>query len=323
MKLYYIIGDCTDPYINLAAEWRLMQTHKEGIALFLWSNDNTVVIGAHQNPYAEVDINLFLADSGRIARRKTGGGAVYHDLGNLNFSFVADRKYYDKAKQLSVIRLAVEELGIECGESGRNDIVCNGRKFSGNAYYETQKNCLHHGTLLIDTDLAKMKKYLNPSGEKLAKKGVKSVESRVINLSEILPDLKAEDMKEPLKKAFMKVYGGAAQELKAVADGETAELAREFADDKYIFGNWRDFAATAKKSFDWGIAEIKIVCGGGAVREIEIATDCLFPDEVIKAEKLLTGVRTVDLQKTEANEWALDGISGDIIDLARNALCTI
>ena len=194
-KLQVVISNQYNPFLNRAVEQYLTDNQEEGtVAMYLWKNQRTVVIGYNQNPYSECNVKLLLDEGGYLMRRGTGGGAVYHDLGNINFSFIADKKTYDVRKQLSVIQDALRNYGLETEISGRNDLTCQGRKFSGNAFGKGKKNNLHHGTILIKTDGAMMQRYLIVDKAKLMKNGVKSVASRVINLSELAPELTSESI---------------------------------------------------------------------------------------------------------------------------------
>ncbi|MBO4292372.1 MAG: lipoate--protein ligase, partial [Lachnospiraceae bacterium] len=192
-KTRVLLSDSTDPVWNLAVEEYLM-THTEPneIVLYLWQNDHTVVLGRNQDLSAEVREKEFRNEGGTIVRRLSGGGAVYHDLGNLNYTFIAQRGNYDVGRQLGVILAAVGKAGIEAEKTGRNDVTAGGLKFSGNAFYQSGKDCCHHGTLLVSTDLDKMNRYLSPSAEKLKARGVESVRSRVVNLTELSPNLTVE-----------------------------------------------------------------------------------------------------------------------------------
>ena len=153
MILQILISDQYNPFLNRAVEQYLTEHQEEGVVtMYLWKNQRTVVIGYNQNPYAECNVQLLLDEGGYLMRRGTGGGAVYHDLGNINFSFIADKSEYDVQKQLSVIQEALSSYGLQTEISGRNDLICQGRKFSGNAFGKGVVNNLHHGTLLIKTD---------------------------------------------------------------------------------------------------------------------------------------------------------------------------
>ena len=206
IKLQIILGNQYNPYINLAVESKLLDNFLPNtISLFLWRNKQTVVIGTNQNPYSECDVNSLLNEGGFLARRRTGGGAVYHDLGNLNFSFIADKNIYDVNRQMQVIQKALLNFNLETEVSGRNDITYQGRKFSGNAFAKTKYQGLHHGTILIKTDAERLQKYLKVKPAKLHKHGVKSVASRVINLSEVA-DITSENIIPHLIKAFEDIY---------------------------------------------------------------------------------------------------------------------
>ena len=174
-----------DPFRNLAIEKNLTFLTQEGqCILYLWQNRRTVVIGRNQNAWKECNVDALLADGGTLARRMSGGGAVFHDLGNLNFSFCVRKEDYDVDRQLEVIRQALRREGIEAIKSGRNDLLADGRKFSGNAFYKSGEFCCHHGTIMIDVKGGDLTKYLNVPESKLKSKGVESVRSRVTNLRE-------------------------------------------------------------------------------------------------------------------------------------------
>ena len=179
---------CTDPHRNLATEAYLTETVPEDTCiLYLWQNRHTVVIGRNQNAWRECRTTLLEQEGGVLARRLSGGGAVYHDMGNLNFTFSLPTAAYDLRRQQEVLVAACRRLGIPAECSGRNDILTGGRKFSGNSFYHHGGRSFHNGTLLIDVDMEKLGRYLAPSQGKLESKGVASVRSRVVNLSQIQP----------------------------------------------------------------------------------------------------------------------------------------
>ena len=198
----------TDPYTNLAVEEYLTFHAEPGeCILYLWQNAHTVVIGRNQNCWKECRVSELEADGGHLVRRLSGGGAVYHDLGNLNFTFCMRKEDADVDRQLQVIIEAVASFGLTAEKTGRNDVAINGQKFSGNAFFDSKGCYYHHGTLLLNVDTASMSRFLNPSKAKLQSKGVSSVRSRVVNLSSLCPHITVDTMKQAMFTAFSKVYG--------------------------------------------------------------------------------------------------------------------
>jgi lipoate-protein ligase A len=189
MKLTVIRTENTDPYENLAAEEYLtMNAEEDEVILFLWQNAHTVVIGRNQNPWKECNVERIKQDGVCLARRMSGGGAVYHDMGNLNFTFIAKDGLFDVARQTDVILLACRLMGINASKTGRNDLTVEGRKFSGHAYFSSQGYNYHHGTIMLDVNAEDLSKYLNVPDSKLKSKGVASVRSRVTNLKDHISD---------------------------------------------------------------------------------------------------------------------------------------
>ena len=293
MKLQVIISDQHNPFLNRAVEQYLTDNQEENtITMYLWKNQRTVVIGYNQNPYSECKVQLLLDDGGHLMRRGTGGGAVYHDLGNINFSFVADKKLYDVKKQLSVIQNALLSYGLTTEISGRNDLTCQGRKFSGNAFAKGKQNDLHHGTILIKTDGTMMQRYLIVDKAKLMKNGVKSVASRVINLSELVPNLTSENIKQPLIASFEKIYGVKANMLDfdtLINNREVQAIREHIASDDFLFGRWRQFKTSKKAQFAWGNVDIALHIdeAQSLITEARIASDCLDTEIIKQAEMLL------------------------------------
>lgn len=296
--LQIIISNQYNPFLNRAVEQYLTDHQKEDtVTMYLWKNERTVVVGYNQNPFAECNVRLLLDQGGHLMRRGTGGGAVYHDLGNINFSFIVDKSLYDVRKQLSVIQDALLSYGLQTEISGRNDLTCGGRKFSGNAFAKGQHNNLHHGTLLIKTDGAMMQRYLNVDKAKLMKHGVSSVRSRVVNLSELVPELTSESIKQPLTNSFEKVYGGKAELLDFdtyINMAEVQSIMSDISSRSFLFGRWEQFKTTKKAQFPWGSVDIALQIdeAQSLIKETQIASDCLEPETIQQAEQLLTGSST-------------------------------
>ena len=273
--LYVVKTDCTDPYKNLALEEHLLLNAGEDVILYLWQNRHTVVIGRNQNPWAECRTSLLEEEGGHLARRLSGGGAVYHDLGNLNFTFLCKDEHYDLQKQLSVIQEACRLCGIDATFSGRNDLLADGRKFSGNAFYHSKGFSYHHGTLLIDTDMNRLGRYLSPPKAKLESKGVTSVRSRVVNLKELSPTLTCEKMKEYMTRAFEAVYGQKALLLPVPEEAILLPMAEKYASADWLYGRPIPFNCTIQSQFAWGHLQVLIEVNGGVIENVQVYTDAM------------------------------------------------
>ena len=291
-----IISTQNNPYLNIAVEnYLLSQITALDITLYLWQNRRTVVIGQNQNPYSECNVaQLEEEDGGFLMRRRTGGGAVFHDLGNLNFSFVVPNEMYDTLRQFSVLQRAVAAYGLETEVSGRNDVLCQGRKFSGNAFSRGKYQRLHHGTILIRTDVEQLQRYLKVKPAKLQKHGVASVQSRVVNLSELVPEITAQNIIPNLISAFEAEYGSPLQTIDfdtLASHPEVKRLEAEFASPEWKYGRWQEFKAQQAAQFDWGGIEVSVTVdeAAGIIRSVDIASDSLFPDIIEQAQQLLTG----------------------------------
>lgn len=312
--LQVIISKQHYPYLNLAVETYLTENQEEGtVTMFLWKNERTVVIGLNQNPFAECDVRRLNDEGGHLMRRRTGGGAVYHDLGNLNFSFIADKKDYDVRQQLSVIQEALKRFQLEASISGRNDLLCHDRKFSGNAFFNGTKNNLHHGTILIKTDGEMMQRYLTVNKAKLQKHGVKSVASRVVNLSE-LADITSDNIVQPLIESFETVYGMDAEHVSfdfLAAQKEVQDTVKRITSHDYLYGKWEHFHTTQRQQFPWGNVDIQIEIdeNQGIIKNANIASDCLDTDIIAHTESLLKGL---PLEKRPTSEHP---ITNDILNL--------
>lgn len=323
-KLSVYITDNVIPYQNLAAEKYLTLHVQPGeCILFLWQNKHTVVIGKNQNCWKECKVNYLEEDGGYLARRLSGGGAVFHDLGNLNFTFCVREEDYDVNRQLEVILQAVRMFGIHAEKTGRNDITVSGRKFSGNAFYKTNGCCYHHGTLLVDTDKSDMSKYLNVSREKLQTKSVRSVKARVINLKEVNPDVNIEMLKQNMVQAFEKVYGISAESLsKEGFDWQEIEAyERVFASWEWKYGRKLPFQYQMYRRFGWGDIELQFQVNRGLVEGVQVFSDGMEQALIESLPELFRGCRYEAhslyqaLEGTEADSPLEQQIKADIRQL--------
>ena len=293
-KIFIYNAQGTDPHENLAAEKVLMDALQPGEAmLYLWQNLNTVVIGKNQNAWLECRTSLLEEEGGKLARRLSGGGAVYHDLGNLNFTFVMCKEDYDLDKQVTVIQKACQLAGIKAEKSGRNDLLAEGRKFSGNAFYQDKVHAYHHGTLMVDVDKDKLGRYLSPPKAKLEAKGVASVRSRVVNLKELAPELTIEGMRANMSRAFADVYGLTAEPfvLTEEMQAQIAALKQTYSSWDYLYGAPLSFTFSCEEKFPWGYVGLQLDAKSGTIQQVGINTDAMdwtLPELITKA---LTGCR--------------------------------
>lgn len=298
--LRLLLSDSYDPWFNLAVEdciFREMTTQR---VLFLWRNAETVVIGQAQNPWKECNTRRMEEDGIRLARRSSGGGAVFHDLGNTCFTFMAGKPEYDKSVSTNIILDALKRLGIDASASGRNDLVVQTtegeRKISGSAYRETADRGFHHGTLLLNADLSRLANYLNPDVKKLQAKGITSVRSRVANLSEFVPDINHEKICEAVIAAFFDWYGASVEPEIISPDvfPDIPGFAERFAKQsswEWNFGKAPAFSHLLNERFVWGGVDIHFDVEKGSISRAQIFTDSLNPAPLLALADALVGTR--------------------------------
>lgn len=260
-KLTYIESRDLSPYYNLALEKELLLHCRKGeCILYLWQNRRTVVVGRNQNVRKECRAEVLEKEGVCLARRLSGGGAVYQDLGNLNFTFLMKREDYDVERQTQVVLNAAKRLGIHALKSERNDILVEGKKFSGHAYYECGDSCCHHGTMMVCVDLDRLSRYLTVPEEKLRLKGIDSVRARVMNLKELIPELTAGILKENIREACEEMYGLRAKrmETQELDPAAIAEEQRKFASPSWIYARCDYFNRSQTELFSEKCAEPRV-----------------------------------------------------------------
>ena len=292
MKLYW--NPVTDAAYNLALE-ECMTRSLKGSGILLWRNRNAVIIGRNQNTHAEINTDILRELEIQAVRRNTGGGTVYHDLGNLNYSCMADVD--EKGGEISFevfarpILAALESLGVHCEFSGRNDILYQDKKVSGTAKTIVDGRLLFHGTLLFDTDLTILGKVLTPDAEKIRGKGIKSVRARVTNLKEALPGMTSDQFAEAMLAALLKGSGDPVvtpipEDLLARAEVLAAEKYRTH---DWNYGNSPFFSFCKKQRFTGGTVEVALDVRRGAMENIAIRGDFFGERAVTELEDLLRG----------------------------------
>ena len=291
--VYYLETKSTDPYYNLAFEEYVLTHRTEGDYLLLWQNDNTVVVGRNQNTAEEINADFVETHRINVVRRSTGGGAVYHDMGNLNYSFITDA---GEKEELSFARFtqpvvkALCDLGLPASASGRNDILVGDCKVSGTAQRLAGDRILHHGTLLFDSDPSMVAGALAVRPEKFQSKSAKSVRARIGNIRGFL----REDMTLPAFWDYLRtaLAQGAFQET-SLTEEELREVQR-LRDEKYATWDWNYGKSPAydmvnHRRFAGGTLEVRMNVRHAAIQEIGFTGDFLSRRELAPLTEALRG----------------------------------
>ena len=294
-----IIDSNTDPYWNLAAEEYLLTGISEPV-FRLWRNAPSVIVGRYQNAAAEINSEYVRTRGIPVVRRLTGGGAVFHDLGNVNYTFI-DRKVEGEDTSAMFRRFtapvieALRSLGVEASLEGRNDLVIDGRKFSGNAVCVHGGRVLQHGTLLFSASVADLSGALNTRPEKFIGKSVQSNRSRVTNISEHLPPAHAsmtvEDFISYLQSFIADSTGMRTRSYSAAEKADIERLRNEkYSTWQWNFGNSPGYGLNQTRRFPWGFIEVSLDVAGGIIRSCAVRGDYFFTRPTEEVERALTGL---------------------------------
>ena len=323
MKL--LILKTTDPYRNLAIEEYLF-LHSDDDVFMLWQNEPTVVIGKNQNAYAEIDFDFVRQGGVHVARRITGGGAVYHDLGNVNYSFISTQRGKDGldfAYFTAPMIEALSVLGVHAELSGRNDLLVDGKKFSGNAQHASGDRVLHHGTLLLDSDLEALTSALHVDEEKLRSRAIRSVRSRVTNLRPYLSEhCDAQGFMAHIADHVVRTYG--AQMIDVPACEEIERLYRRNCSEEWIFPERAlvaRYERIKKKRYPFGTVEIYLDMEKETVRDIRICGDFFGVRPIAELENCLRGASLsalpIQLSGLDVGAYVFGMSADDLIELLR------
>ena len=281
-----------DADYNLAFEEYVLNRQCADSLLILWQNDRSVIIGKNQNTFAEVNLPYAEENGIAIVRRMTGGGAVYHDLGNINYSLICNAtEPFDFRDTLQPILATLHSIGVPAEQSGRNDLILNGKKISGTAACISGGRMLCHGTLLFDTDLDAMAAVLAVDAEKLTAKGIRSVRSRVSNIREThYPELSAAEFYALLRRHVLE--SGCVPASLSPADLEEIRTLRErkYAQWDWTFGRSSEADIIRRRRWEEGSLEAALTVDHGSIKEIRFSGDFLAMKELADVNRKLCGV---------------------------------
>ena len=291
--MIYLETGSVDPAYNLAFEEYVLQNFRQGDILILWQNANSVIVGRNQNAEAEINRAFVEEKSIKVVRRNTGGGAVFHDLGNLNYSFITDADSLEKdtlRRFLEPVVFALRNMGLDAESSGRNDILVSGKKVSGTAQQLCKGRILHHGTLLFDADTSLLAGALNPDPTKYQSKGIASVRSRVGNIRDHLAaDMDIQAFWSAIKNALTEE---GIEELN-LQNSDIAAI-RKLQEEKYDTWQWNfgkspNFQMHNRRRHPGGLLDIHLSVQAGAISEIKIFGDFLALLPVSDLEEAIEG----------------------------------
>lgn len=294
-KLSYLDLYTTDPAWNLAAEQYVFDALPRDRTYFmLWQNDNAIIIGKHQNTAAEINQRFVRENGVRVVRRLSGGGAVYHDMGNLNFTFIADAGDMESINFQLFCQPVVAALGVHAEINGRNDMTIDGQKFSGNSQYLKEGRVMHHGTIMFDSDLDRVAQALRVDQEKIAAKGVASVRSRVTTVRQHMPHpVELETFRRVLLDNILAQQPGEAYTFTEADKAQIARLREQrYATWEWNYGQSRECEMTKKKRFSaCGGVEAHLSTDHGVIEHIAFTGDFFSVVEPEVLAEKLTGVR--------------------------------
>ena len=310
MQLCYIESKSDDPMYNLALEQYVFdELPKDRQYFMLWQNNNAIIIGKNQNTVEEINREKVKKHDVKVVRRLSGGGAVYHDMKNLNFTFIADSGDMDELDMKVFVKpiiATLKECGINAQMTGRNDIVIDSKKFSGNSQYIKHGRVMHHGTIMFDSNLDFVQKVLSVSKDKIQSKGLKSVRSRMTNIKEHLTeDMSLEDFKDALKNNVFSGVDGVDIEEYHITDKDNEQI-NKIKEVRYATWEW-NYGYSPKYSIikedrikDCGKIELHLDIKDGRIQGLYAYGDYFGSGDISELENILKGRKLIEEDISDA-----------------------
>lgn len=265
-----------DPFFNIAAEEYLLKNRNDEILMF-WQSQSSVILGKHQNPVKEINLDYINAHNIPVIRRISGGGTVFHDLGNINYTLITQEErqenLVDFRKFTLPMILFLKEFGLESKFEGKNNLILNGKKFSGNSAHVFKNRVMHHGTFLFETNLEMLEKIINPHQSSVKDKSIESIQASVINISDHLKEkISVESFKKRMAdffvnyyeiKNFQKLTGDEVEEIEKLAD-------KKYKDWGWNFGYSPKYHIRNKKKTESGVIQVDMEVKDGMINDIQI-----------------------------------------------------
>lgn len=310
------ISSSTDPWCNLATEeWLFQNNDLPTPILFLWRNREAVIIGRFQNPWAECNLDYTRQEGIAVLRRQSGGGAVFHDPGNTNFSIISDIASHDRDAADRLVASALKEFGISAEISPHHDLFVDGHKISGSAARESKTRGLHHGTLLIDVDRKRLTKALSPRKRRILTKGVASRPASICNLGDLVPAMDHDAVCGAIQNAFFTHHNRSTAPV--FVDLEELEQDQAYRDSlkklqswEWIYGSSPAFSSKFLGGFQWGMVEMQVRVESGVIKSVFLLPTTLT-SELRTLSRLLGALPGVKFRSEEITE-ALQKFPGDI-----------
>ena len=304
-----IYNEKTNPYFNLAMEEYFLKNTTEDLFL-LWRNESAIIVGKNQNTLSEINYEYVKEHDIKVVRRQSGGGAVFHDLGNICFTFIAcNNNHFSDFKRFTMpIVDALKGLGVNAEFSGRNDLLIDGQKFSGNAQYNYKDRVMHHGTLLFSSEINDVSAALKVKPIKFEGKSVKSVKSRVTNISEHLKEpMTVLEFKDYLMDFIAKTDKDS--KMYTMTDEDIANIEKlvkeKYSTWEWNYGNSPKFALSNELKYPGGNVEFNLNVEKGIIKDIKFFGDFFGKEDVSFIEEKLTGVK----HSEEGIKEALKGVN--------------